>query len=632
MARDAGRASRLYVKALFGEGTVSGLTDGQLLEQFSTRRGEAAEIAFAVLVERHGAMVLRTCQGILRDDHEAMDAFQASFLVLVRKAHSLWVRESLGPWLHRVACRIAGRVKIDARRRRDLERRLTEAARGRAGSDDRDALAAAVHEELDRLPEHYRVPLVLCDLEGRTCEEAARHLGCPVGTIGSRLARGREQLRDRLTRRGLAPTAALSGLASAVGSRAKAPVPASLAEATVCAAMRSMAWAPATGVRLSAATLAGGLIKGMSMMKSRITATAVVLACCLASAGIWFSASPSDRSPPVGQPPAASGAVRSGSTGDEKRDSPRSGRAFTLIELLVLVLVIGLLIALLLPAVQASREAARRAQCMNNLRQIGLALENYSSVAGVYPPGWIDRLPGFGPPLWGWGARLLDFLEQSPLVAGDLLQQWFATQATATVQTTRLAVFLCPSSPGGGLVEIPVGGLAPFGFTQFAPSNYVGSAGNKNPYDFPKTCGGVFFENSAVAAASIGDGMSATLLVGERSRDLSNATWSGGVLASNCTGPSWPVQVCDDATLSFTLSNAGPATSVYAGGPTVDPRIHVPNDRQPGPDGYRSLHPGGCNFLFCDGSVRFVKETVNPPIFAALATRAGGEVVGGDQY
>ena len=151
-------------------------------------------------------------------------------------------------------------------------------------------------------------------------------------------------------------------------------------------------------------------------------------------------------------------------------DSSRSRRAFTLIELLVVVLIIGLLIALLLPAVQASREAARRTQCLNNLRQIGVALHNYSAVVGVYPPGWIDSEPGFGPPLWGWGARLLEFLEQRPLVAGDLMAQHFATQATATVQMTTLAVFLCPSSPGNGPVERPVGGLAPFGFAQFAPS------------------------------------------------------------------------------------------------------------------------------------------------------------------
>ena len=312
-------------------------------------------------------------------------------------------------------------------------------------------------------------------------------------------------------------------------------------------------------------------------------------------------------------------------------DSPRSRRAFTLIELLVVVLIVGLLIALILPAVQASREAARRTQCMNNLKQIGLALENYSSVFGVYPPGWIDSSPSLDIPTWGWGARLLGFLEQSPLVADDLLGKYFATRATATVQLTTLAVFLCPSSPQGGLVDRQQDSFG-FMFAQFAPSNYVGSAGDKNPSYFPQTSGGIFFYNSAVGAASIRDGMSSTLLVGERSRDLSDATWSGGFLGGNCTGPSWPVRVCDDGLLSFTLSSAGPATSPPFAGGTPAPPIQVPNDHQPGPSGYRSLHPGGCNFLFCDGSVHFVKETVNPPIFAAIATRAGGEVVGGDQY
>ena len=153
-------------------------------------------------------------------------------------------------------------------------------------------------------------------------------------------------------------------------------------------------------------------------------------------------------------------------------------------------------------------------------------------------------------PAWGWGARLLGFLEQSPLVAGDLLGQYFATRATATVQLTTLAVFLCPSSPGGGLVDRQQDSFG-FMFARFAPSNYVGSAGDKNPLYFPQTCGGIFFYNSAVAAANIRDGMSSTLLVGERSRDLSDATWSGGFLGGNCTGPSWPVRVCDDRSIVF---------------------------------------------------------------------------------
>ncbi|WP_406697322.1 sigma-70 family RNA polymerase sigma factor [Singulisphaera sp. Ch08] len=110
MTQDIGGASRLYLQVLFEEGSLTGLTDGQLLERFATGRGDAAELAFTVLVERHGPMVQRACRGILRDDHEAMDAFQATFLVLIRKGRSLWIRDSLGPWLHRVACRAARRV------------------------------------------------------------------------------------------------------------------------------------------------------------------------------------------------------------------------------------------------------------------------------------------------------------------------------------------------------------------------------------------------------------------------------------------------------------------------------------------------------------------------------------------
>ena len=126
MTRDVGGASRLFLKTLFEDGVPAGLTDGQLLERFATGRGEAAELAFAILVERHGPMVLRAARGILRDDHEAMDAFQATFLILVRKGRSLWVRDSLGPWLHRVACRAAVRARAEASRRRALERGLAD--------------------------------------------------------------------------------------------------------------------------------------------------------------------------------------------------------------------------------------------------------------------------------------------------------------------------------------------------------------------------------------------------------------------------------------------------------------------------------------------------------------------------
>ena len=126
MVRETGGSSLRYMGPLFELGAASSLTDGQLLERFAAGTGAAAELAFEALVERHGPMVLRVCRGILRDEHAAMDAFQATFLVLIRKSRWLWVRESLGPWLHRVACRAAVRLGRESARRRKLELRSAE--------------------------------------------------------------------------------------------------------------------------------------------------------------------------------------------------------------------------------------------------------------------------------------------------------------------------------------------------------------------------------------------------------------------------------------------------------------------------------------------------------------------------
>jgi RNA polymerase sigma-70 factor (ECF subfamily) len=192
------------LSTLFHVGTIGELTDGQLLERFVTGRGEPAELAFAALVERHGPLVLHTCRSIVRDELDAEDAFQATFLVLVRKAGTLWTRDSLGPWLHQVAYRAARHARSDSIRRKIVEQTAAEMASVRAVAEPAcDDLNAVVHEEVARLPDRYRVPVLLCDLEGRTYEQVARHLGCPVGTVKSRLARARERLRNRLARRGL---------------------------------------------------------------------------------------------------------------------------------------------------------------------------------------------------------------------------------------------------------------------------------------------------------------------------------------------------------------------------------------------------------------------------------------------
>lgn len=252
------------LRALLCAGTAAGLTDGQLLERFATRAGEASELAFAALVARHGPMVLRTCRAVLGDAHDAEDACQATFLILARQGASLWVRDSVGPWLHRVACRAAARARRAALRRQVVEQRAAALAMVCVtDADGPDDLTGLVHEEVDRLPERFRVPIVLCDLEGRTHEEAARHLGCPVGTVKSRLARGRARLHARLSRRGVAPTVIAPWLALAGRG-----VPPALDVSVV----KSIA---ACSAPAAVAALAQGVLRGMFLTHLRATSLRV---------------------------------------------------------------------------------------------------------------------------------------------------------------------------------------------------------------------------------------------------------------------------------------------------------------------------------------------------------------------
>ena len=225
------------IHVLFSEGSVCGLTDGQLLEQFLSQQGEIAEMAFAALVRLHGPMVWDVCSSVLSDSHAAEDAFQATFLILVRKASSIRRRDAVGPWLYGVARRVAVRAKavmIARRRREGQEGTEMEAAPG--PDPARREQMEALHEEVDRLAEKYRTPLVLCYFEGRTHAEAARLLRCPVGTVSIRLSRARERLRARLTRRGLLFSAAWMGAMPGAEARATA-IPAGLVETTIKAAI-----------------------------------------------------------------------------------------------------------------------------------------------------------------------------------------------------------------------------------------------------------------------------------------------------------------------------------------------------------------------------------------------------------
>jgi RNA polymerase sigma factor (sigma-70 family) len=265
------------IDALFRLGVVSGMSDGQLLERFAARSDSDGQLAFETIVRRHGPMVLGVCLRALGDFHSAEDAFQATFMVLSIKSRAIRKSESLGPWLHGVAVRIA-------------RRRLAVGRRGRGTSIPTDTLVdpvahdpgsadvnAVIDEELGRLPDKYRLPVVLCYLEGQTQDEAARALGWTKGTVSGRLARAKDLLRHRLTRRGLAPSVGLL-TASLTSQTARAAVPPSLLLPTVRAATAAILGSAETGlVTGQASALAREAMKLMLLGRIGRAASVVLL-------------------------------------------------------------------------------------------------------------------------------------------------------------------------------------------------------------------------------------------------------------------------------------------------------------------------------------------------------------------
>lgn len=263
---------------------IAELSDGQLLALYLERRDDAT---FEGLVQRHGAMVLGVCRRLLRHvqcSQDAEDAFQATFLVLLRKAESIRPREMVGNWLHGVAYQVALKARAVAARRASRESQLPAMPEPSIPPADAGDWRPVLDRELHGLPEKYRVPIVLCDLEGKGHEEAARQLGWPVGTLSGRLSRARELLGRRLSRRGV--TLSAGTLAAALSSEALAAPPAALVTATV---QGLSATASATATTATAALLAEQVLHGMGLAKLKI-AVAGLLALMLGglSAGIVF--------------------------------------------------------------------------------------------------------------------------------------------------------------------------------------------------------------------------------------------------------------------------------------------------------------------------------------------------------
>jgi RNA polymerase sigma factor (sigma-70 family) len=262
---------------LFASGTSTGLSDTELLERWASR-GE--RMAFEVLVGRHAHLVMNVCRGLLADSNDADDAFQATFLVLARKAGSISAGDSLASWLCRVAYRIAVRAGTEATRRRQAERRGAEqnatrtasAVADRPGTDE----VAVLLDELDRLPERYRAPIVLCHLEGLSTDAAARRLGCRVGTIWARLSRARARLRARLVGRGISLSAA--ALAAGVFPPVtQAAISSELLQTTIRSSLRYLTLDSLTAGVTSARPLAWTDAALRAMLRAKLKAAAMIV-------------------------------------------------------------------------------------------------------------------------------------------------------------------------------------------------------------------------------------------------------------------------------------------------------------------------------------------------------------------
>jgi RNA polymerase sigma factor (sigma-70 family) len=287
-----------YLRRTAAPDRDGGAGDGELLRRFVIHRDEAA---FEALLRRHGAMVLGVCRRVLDDLSDAEDAFQATFLVLLRKATGLLKQESVGSFLHGVAVRTALHARASRAKRRQHERQVAAMAATYAspGADGQD-LRPVLDEELARLPEKYRAAVVACYLEGKSYDEAARECRCSRGTIASRLARARERLQRRLAGRGVALSAAALG--AALEAQAAAVLPAPLLAAALKAVVRVHAGQAAV-VPSEVLQLAQEVGNAMSFSKIKIAAVAIFVTCVLGVAGLAASRSLRPEPPPEARAP-----------------------------------------------------------------------------------------------------------------------------------------------------------------------------------------------------------------------------------------------------------------------------------------------------------------------------------------
>ena len=280
-------------------------------------------------------------------------------------------------------------------------------------------------------------------------------------------------------------------------------------------------------------------------------------------------------------------------------------RGFTLIELLVVIAIIAVLVALLLPAVQSAREAARRASCQDNLKQIGLAMHNYHAIHDKFPIGyvaWPSNNLNFTDPGWSWATAILPTLEQPALYNAANLALPVGDFSNSTVRITSLAVYTCPTDRFAGLFTV--------------------TDSNKNPLveSWSKSYAACFGRDVNIAKHPTG-GTSQTIMAGERACILTRTPWAGAVNYGTCViSPGSPSH-----SKSVKTAPVEPLARADTGGGKSDNLFFDPDD-------FYSPHPAGIYVLMADGSIKFIKSTINPSVYGDLASRNWGEIVSGDQY
>ena len=396
---------------------VENLSDGQLLEQFAVRRDEAS---FAALVQRHGPLVLSVCRRVLQHEADAEDAFQATFLVLVRKANAIDKRESVGSWLYGVAYRIAQKARASVCRRRQREQ--ARAPLPESQPVDEAAfreLSLLLDEEVQRLPVKYRTPLVLCCLQGKTTEEAAKELGCARGTVGTHVARGRELLRARLARRGLALSTGL--IVAALSRTAAAAMSPSLVGRTIGSALASAGNVKgAVSASPHVLYLVKGAMQAMMLTKMKL-ALAAALVVAVAGTGTGLVSYQVLHAGQTAQRKQDARHVIAGLPADDKnaKKDDEAGEE------------------------DPNRNVAADVQrSQNNLKQIGLAFYNFHDANGHFPTAAIYDKNGKA--LLSWRVALLPYLDGAALYQEFKLDEPWDSEHNKKLIAQMPSVFKAP--------------------------------------------------------------------------------------------------------------------------------------------------------------------------------------------